>query len=63
MLDDKDRIFTNLYGWDSFDLKSSLKRGDWDKTSSLIKLGHEKIIETAIKQHEAPHNSKNYKKH
>ena len=46
MLDDKDRIFTNLYGWDSFDLKSSLKRGDWDKTSSLIKLGHEKIIET-----------------
>ena len=46
MLDDKDRIFTNLYGWDSFDLKSSLKRGDWDKTLSLIKLGHEKIIET-----------------
>ena len=46
MLDDKDRIFTNLYGWDSFDLKPSLKRGDWDKTSSLIKLGHEKIIET-----------------
>ncbi len=46
MLDDQDRIFTNLYGWDSFDLKSSLKRGDWDKTSSLIRLGHEKIIET-----------------
>ena len=46
MLDDQDRIFTNLYGWDSFDLKSSLKRGDWDKTLSLIKLGHEKIIET-----------------
>ena len=45
MLVDKDRIFTNLYGWDSFGLKSALDRGDWNKTSSLLKLGHEKIIE------------------
>ncbi len=45
MLVDEDRIFTNLYGWDSFGLKSALDRGDWNKTSSLLKLGHEKIIE------------------
>ena len=45
MLDDKDRIFTNLYGWESFDLKASQKRGDWDKTANIIKKGREAIIE------------------
>ncbi len=45
MLFDEDRIFTNLYGWDSFGLKSALDRGDWNKTSSLLKLGHEKIMQ------------------
>jgi NADH-quinone oxidoreductase subunit F len=41
----KDRIFTNLYGEESFDLKSSLKRGDWDGTKKILKLGQDKIIE------------------
>lgn len=45
MLQDKDRIFTNLYGWDGTDLKSSQKRGDWSNTKKLIGKGREWIIE------------------
>lgn len=46
MLADKDRIFTNLYGWESHNLKAAQKRGDWDKTGQLIKrLGRGGIIE------------------
>ncbi len=45
MLLDKDRIFTNLYGWSSPYLKDAKKRGDWNKTKNLLKMGHEKIIE------------------
>ncbi len=45
MLQDKDRIFTNLYGWESFSLKDAKKRGDWNKTSSLIKKGSDWIID------------------
>ena len=44
-LSDKDRIFTNLYGFQSPDLKAAQARGDWDKTLDLIKLGEEGIIE------------------
>ena len=32
MLQDRDRIFTNLYGFHSPDLPSALKRGNWDGT-------------------------------
>jgi NADH-quinone oxidoreductase subunit F len=45
MLQDKDRIFTNLYGWESTDLKSAKKRGDWSKTKSFIKKGRGWIID------------------
>src|SRR5210317_543421 len=45
MLNDKDRIFTNIYGWQGADLSSAKARGDWDNTKALIKLGHEEIIE------------------
>ncbi len=45
MLDDKDRIFTNLYGQAPVDLTSSKKRGIWHNTASLVKKGREKIIE------------------
>ncbi len=45
MLADKDRIFTNLYGFESPDLKEAKKRGDWDKTASFIKKGRDWIIE------------------
>ena len=45
MLDDKDRIFTNLYGLHDYNLTGAYLRGDWDNTKTLIELGREKIIE------------------
>ena len=45
MLSNRDRIFTNIYGFESFRLKAAFKRGDWKNTKNLIKLGHDKIIE------------------
>jgi NADH-quinone oxidoreductase subunit F len=45
MLDDKDRIFTNLYGFEDFSLEAAKKRGDWDNTKALLALGRDKIIE------------------
>lgn len=45
MLQDKDRIFTNLYGLEGADLKSAKKRGDWDGTKKLLELGADWIIE------------------
>ena len=33
-LADKDRIFTNVYGFQPWQLKAAMQRGDWDKTSS-----------------------------
>jgi NADH-quinone oxidoreductase subunit F len=45
MLADKDRIFTNIYGWQSYTLKDAQKRGDWDKTKNLIKKGRDWIID------------------
>ena len=45
MLADKDRIFTNIYGWDDPGLKGAKKRGDWDKTAAILKRGHDDIIE------------------
>src|ERR1700761_5425922 len=44
MLDDKDRIFTNVFGWESFSLDAARKRGDWDGTGELIKKGKDWII-------------------
>jgi NADH-quinone oxidoreductase subunit F len=44
-LHDKDRIFTNLYGYQPWNLKAAQARGDWDKTKKLLELGPEKIIE------------------
>lgn len=45
MLADKDRIFTNLYGWNSFSLEDAKKRGDWDNTKDIIAKGKDWIIE------------------
>src|SRR5579872_5916305 len=45
MLEDKDRIFTNLYGWQPFGLEGARKRGDWDNTAALIAKGRDAIIE------------------
>jgi NADH-quinone oxidoreductase subunit F len=47
-LQDKDRIFTNLYGFQDWGLKAAQKRGDWDKTKDLLKAGPDAIID-AIK--------------
>jgi len=44
-LADKDRIFTNVYGFQSADLKAAQARGDWDNTAALIALGPDKIID------------------
>ena len=46
MLADKDRIFTNIYGWQPASLTAAKKRGDWDKTASLMKAGPDVVIET-----------------
>jgi NADH-quinone oxidoreductase subunit F len=45
-LSDKDRIFTNLYGFQSFGLKAAQKRGDWDGTKKLLEAGPEAIIDS-----------------
>ncbi|WBX83414.1 NADH-quinone oxidoreductase subunit NuoF [Sphingosinicella microcystinivorans] len=44
-LEDKDRIFTNLYGWQDWGVKGALKRGDWDGTKDLLARGQDWIIE------------------
>ncbi|QNN66024.1 NADH-quinone oxidoreductase subunit NuoF [Sphingomonas rhizophila] len=44
-LTDKDRIFTNVYGFQSAGLKDAEARGDWDKTADLMKIGQDQIIE------------------
>jgi NADH-quinone oxidoreductase subunit F len=45
MLQDKDRIFTNLYGQQSWRLEAARKRGDWDGTKDLMLKGQDWIIE------------------
>ena len=45
MLEDKDRIFTNLHGYHPWNLEAAKKRGDWDNTKALIDLGRDKIVE------------------
>ena len=44
MLKDKDRIFTNLYGFESPFLEGAIKRGDWDGTKEIIGRGHDSLI-------------------
>jgi NADH-quinone oxidoreductase subunit F len=47
-LADKDRIFTNLYGFQEPWLKAAQQRGDWDNTEALMAIGQDAIID-AIK--------------
>jgi NADH-quinone oxidoreductase subunit F len=44
-LADKDRIFTNVYGFQSPYLKAARQRGDWDDTKKLMAVGQDAIIE------------------
>ncbi|MEQ8655367.1 MAG: NADH-quinone oxidoreductase subunit NuoF [Kiloniellales bacterium] len=45
MLQDKDRIFTNLYGQDDWGLEGAKRRGVWSEIPTIIDLGVDKIIE------------------
>ena len=44
MLDDKDRIFRNLYGLDDWGLEGARRRGAWDGTKSIIEKGRDWIV-------------------
>ena len=44
MLDDKDRIFTNLYGFGDRSLEGARARGDWDGTKAIIDKGRDWIV-------------------
>ncbi|HQV02636.1 MULTISPECIES: NADH-quinone oxidoreductase subunit NuoF [unclassified Novosphingobium] len=44
-LQDKDRIFTNLYGYQPWTLAAARKRGDWDNTKAILAKGKDAIIE------------------
>ncbi|ATE63142.1 NADH-quinone oxidoreductase subunit NuoF [Rhizorhabdus dicambivorans] len=45
VLDDKDRIFTNVHGFQPWNLDAARKRGDWDETKKLLERGPDQIIE------------------
>jgi NADH-quinone oxidoreductase subunit F len=45
MLADKDRIFTNLYGFQSWHLDAARERGDWDNTKDILAKGQDAIID------------------
>ena len=45
MLDDKDRIFTNLYGLHDPMLHGARARGDWDGTKAILEKGRDAIVE------------------
>jgi NADH-quinone oxidoreductase subunit F len=45
MLDDADRIFTNIYGMHDRSLAGARARGHWDGTKGLLALGREKIVD------------------
>ncbi|CAI9405231.1 NADH-quinone oxidoreductase chain 1 [Pleomorphomonas sp. T1.2MG-36] len=44
MLQDKDRIFTNIYGRHDWGLQGALKRGQWDGTKDILAKGRDFII-------------------
>lgn len=45
MLADKDRIFTNLYGFQPWNLEAARKRGDWADTKDLMSVGPDALID------------------
>ncbi len=45
MLADKDRIFTNLYGFQPWNLDAAKKRGDWADTKDLMSVGPDALID------------------
>ena len=45
MLQDKDRIFTNLYGLQDWRLEAARKRGAWNGTKDIIAMGQDWIVD------------------
>jgi NADH-quinone oxidoreductase subunit F len=45
MLADKDRIFTNLYGFHDWGLEGAKKRGWWDGTKAILEKGPDAIVD------------------
>ena len=45
MLEDTDRIFTNIYGFHDWGLEGALKRGHWDGTKGILEKGRQWIID------------------
>ena len=45
MLADKDRIFTNVYGYQPWNLAAARARGDWDNTKAILEKGRDGIVE------------------
>ncbi|MFT6106551.1 MAG: NADH-quinone oxidoreductase subunit F [Rickettsiales bacterium] len=45
MLNEKDKIFTNLYGFESAGLEAAKKRGDWKGTAEFLAKGEPWLIE------------------
>jgi NADH-quinone oxidoreductase subunit F len=44
-LADKDRIFTNVYGYQPWNLTAAQERGDWDDTKAILAKGRDAIID------------------
>ena len=44
MLEDKDRIFQNLYNDNGSDINSARSRGDWKNTKEICEKGRDWII-------------------
>ena len=49
MLKNEDRIFNNLYGFESSNLASAKKRGDWSNTKDILVKDRNEIIEELTK--------------
>ncbi|NNC72285.1 MAG: NADH-quinone oxidoreductase subunit NuoF, partial [Sphingomonadaceae bacterium] len=45
MLADSDRIFTNVYGFQPWDIDAAIERGDWDGTKKLLEDSPDDIVE------------------
>ena len=45
MLQDKDRIYTNLYGLHDPFLKGARARGDWDNTKAILERGRDALVQ------------------
>jgi NADH:ubiquinone oxidoreductase subunit F (NADH-binding) len=44
MLQDKDRIFNNIYGIHDRSLKGAMSRGHWDGTKAILEKGRDWIV-------------------